>query len=93
MDAGARVWIPGSGMIPGEGHGSSLQFSCQENPMNRSGVCWALLFIEVTKWDMTEWLTLSLSHSGVSGSGDCRLPERQPCRGGGKADLRPPRGL
>ena len=27
--------IPGSGRSPGGGHGSPLQYSCLENPMNR----------------------------------------------------------
>ena len=27
--------IPGSGRSPGEGHGSPLQYSCLENPMDR----------------------------------------------------------
>ena len=27
--------IPGSGKSPGGGHGSSLQYSCLDNPMNR----------------------------------------------------------
>ena len=27
--------IPGSGRAPGGGHGSQLQYSCQENPMDR----------------------------------------------------------
>ena len=28
--------IPGSGRSPGEGNGNSLQYSCLENPMDRS---------------------------------------------------------
>ena len=27
--------IPGSRRSPGEGHGNPLQYSCQENPVNR----------------------------------------------------------
>ena len=27
--------VPGSGSSPGEGNGSSLQYSCLENPMDR----------------------------------------------------------
>ena len=27
--------IPGSGSFPGEGHGSPLQYSCLENPVDR----------------------------------------------------------
>ena len=33
--------IPGSERSPGEGHGSSLQYSCLENPMVR-GVWWII---------------------------------------------------
>ena len=29
--------IPGSGRAPGGGHGNPLQFSCLENPMEKSG--------------------------------------------------------
>ena len=32
--------IPGLGRSPGEGHGSPLQYSCLENPMDR-GAWWA----------------------------------------------------
>ena len=28
-------WILGSGGLPGEGNGNSLQYSCLENPMDR----------------------------------------------------------
>jgi len=43
-DAGS---IPGSGRSPGGGHGSLLQYSCLENPMDR-GAWWATVH-EVTK--------------------------------------------
>ena len=32
--------IPGLGRSPGEGNGNPLQYSCQENPMDR-GTWWA----------------------------------------------------
>ena len=32
--------IPGWGRSPGEGNGNPLQYSCQENPMDR-GAWWA----------------------------------------------------
>ena len=32
--------IPGWGRSPGGGHGSPVQYSCLENPMDR-GACWA----------------------------------------------------
>ena len=34
--------IPGSKISPGEGHDSSLQYSCLENPMDR-GAWWATI--------------------------------------------------
>ena len=34
-NAGDRSLIPGSGRSPGEGNGSSLQYACPENPMDR----------------------------------------------------------
>ena len=34
-DAGDMGSIPGSGRSPGEGNGSSLQYSCLGNPMDR----------------------------------------------------------
>ena len=34
-NAGDLGSIPGSGRSPGEGNGNSLQYSCQENPMDR----------------------------------------------------------
>ena len=33
--------IPGSGRFPGVGNGSLLQYSCQENPLDRGG--WAIV--------------------------------------------------
>ena len=34
-NAGDLGSIPGSGIAPGEGYGSPLQYSCLENPMDR----------------------------------------------------------
>ena len=48
-DAGS---IPGWGRSPGGGHGSPLQYSCLDGPMDR-GVWWATVH-GVTKSDMTE---------------------------------------
>ena len=39
-NAGDLSLIPGSGRSPGGRHGSPLQYSCLENPMNR-GAWWA----------------------------------------------------
>ena len=34
-DPGDLGSIPGSGRFPGGGHGSTLQYSCRENPMDK----------------------------------------------------------
>ena len=39
--------IPGLGRLPGGGHGSSLQYSCPENPMDRGAM-------ELDELDTTE---------------------------------------
>ena len=39
--------IPGSGKPPGEGNGNPLQYSCQENPMDRGA--WRATVHGVTK--------------------------------------------
>ena len=38
-----------TGLIPGGQHGNSLQYSCQENPMNR-GAWWARVHGVVNTW-------------------------------------------
>ena len=50
-----RVWSLGREEAPGEGHGSPLQDSCLENPMDR-GAWWATVH-GVKELDMTELLT------------------------------------
>ena len=44
--------IPGSGRSPGGQHGNSLQYSCQENPMDRGA--WQVTVHRVAESDMTE---------------------------------------
>ena len=39
--------IPGSGRLPGGGHGNILQYSCLESPMDRGA--WRATVHEVTK--------------------------------------------
>ena len=39
-DVGHEGLVPGSGRLPGGGHGNPLQYSCPENPMDR-GAWWA----------------------------------------------------
>ena len=41
--------IPGSGRSPGGGHGSPLQYSCLENPMER-GAWWATVHVVAKSW-------------------------------------------
>ena len=45
-------FIPGLGRCPGGGHGSPLQYSCLENPMDRGG--WQATAHRVTQSGMTE---------------------------------------
>ena len=45
--------IPGLGRSPGGEHGNPLQYSCQENPMNR-GVWRATVHRVIEESDMTE---------------------------------------
>ena len=51
-NAGDTGLIPGSGRSPGGGHGTPLQYSCLENPMDR-GACWATVH-GVAESDATE---------------------------------------
>ena len=44
--------IPGSGRSPGEGHGSPVQYSCLENPMDRGA--WQATVKTVAGLDTTE---------------------------------------
>ena len=41
------MWIPGPGRTPGKGDGSSLQYSCLGNPMDRE--VWQATVHGVTK--------------------------------------------
>ena len=54
-DTGDVGSIPGSGRFPRDGDGSSLQYSCLGNPMDR-GAWWATVH-EITESDVTEQLT------------------------------------
>ena len=46
-DTGDTGLIPGSGRVPEEGNGNSLQYSCLENPMDRGA--WQATGHEVVK--------------------------------------------
>ena len=51
-DAGDTVSIPGSGPSPGEQNGNPLQYSCQNNPIDRGA--WQAPVLGVTELDTTE---------------------------------------
>ena len=59
-NAGDLGSIPGWGRSPGEGNGNPFQYSCLENPMDRSS-WWATVYGGTKELDRTERLTLSLS--------------------------------
>ena len=48
--------IPGSGRSPGGGHGSSLQYSCLETPMDR-GAWWAIIHRVTKNRTWLKWLS------------------------------------
>ena len=48
-DAGS---VPGSGRSPEGGHSNPLQYSCQENPMDRGA--WGAIVRGVPELDLTE---------------------------------------
>ena len=50
-DIRAVGWIPGSGRSPGGGNGNPLQYSCQENPMDRE--VWQATVHSVAESDTT----------------------------------------
>ena len=56
-NAGDASLISGSGRFPGEENGNPLQYSCQENPMDR-GAWQATVHGVAKELDMTERLTL-----------------------------------
>ena len=64
-NAGDPGLTPGSGRSPGEGNGNPLQYSCLENSMDRGA--WQATVHETAELDMTERLTLSLSHFACKG--------------------------
>ena len=54
-NAGDMGSILGLGRSPGRGHGNPLQYSCQENPMER-GVWWATVIGGVAmNWTQLKW--------------------------------------
>ena len=69
-NVGDPSWIPGSGRSPGEGNGNPLQYSCQENSMDR-GVWWATVHgiaeSDTTKWQRVrhDWVAHTQLSSGL----------------------------
>ena len=53
-NAGDVGSIPGSGRSPGGGHGSLLQYSCLENPMD-TGAQWATVHGVSKSWVQLKW--------------------------------------
>ena len=51
-DIGDMGLIPGSGGSPGGGHGRPLQYSCQENLMDR-GVWWVTVHRVAKTWRLS----------------------------------------
>ena len=48
--------IPGLGRSPGGGHSNPLQYSCQEDPMDR-GAWWAMVHRVAKGWIQLKWLS------------------------------------
>ena len=48
--------IPGLGRSPGGGHGSTLQYSCLENPMDR-GAWWGTVHRVAKTWTQVKQLS------------------------------------
>ena len=59
--------IPGLGRSPGGGHGSPLQYSCLENPMDRRA-WWATVQRVPKSWTRLKWLS-TLTHTLHVGKG------------------------
>ena len=57
-DVGDTGSIPGSGRSPGGGHGTLLQYSCLENPMDRGA--WRATVHGVAELNMTELLGMHI---------------------------------
>ena len=55
-NAGIVGLLPGSGRSPGGGHDNPLQYSCQENSMDR-GAWWAMVHGVTKSWTQLKWLS------------------------------------
>ena len=56
---------PWSGRSPEGGHGSPLQYSCLENPMDR-GAWWATVHRVIKSWIQLKWLSMHAHHEILS---------------------------
>ena len=56
-DVGDMGSIPGSGRLPGGGHGNPLQHSWLDNPMDR-GAWWATVHRITKSWTRLKWLRM-----------------------------------
>ena len=60
--AGAMGCIPGSGRSPGGGNGNTLQFSYQDNPVDR-GTWWATVYWVAKNWTQLSMKTHTHTHT------------------------------
>ena len=60
--AGGVNLVPGLGRCPGGGHGSPLQYSCMENPMDR-GPWWITVYRVSESWTWLKWSDLVVMHA------------------------------
>ena len=67
-NAGDPGLISGSGRSPEEGNGNPLQYSCLENPMERSLVSYSPWGLKES--DTTEQLTYTHTQEGFMGTSD-----------------------
>ena len=58
--------IPGSGRSPGEGNGNSLQYSYQENPMDRGAWQAAVHEVQRVRYNLTTENELIGHHIGIT---------------------------
>ena len=70
--------VPGSGRLPGGGHGNPLQYSCLENPMDRG--TWRATVHKVAKsWTQLKRLGPGVPMRVVLGSGQRRRGSQLRC--------------
>ena len=65
--AGGPGLLPGSGRVPGEGHGSPLQHPCLEDPMDR-GACWTAVHAVAKSRPRLERFSMQCEEMRVEGT-------------------------